>query len=67
MSDERALTTAEVAERLRVSPKTVRAWLEQGELRGFKLPGGEWRIWPAALGELLQRFEAGHNDARRVS
>ena len=38
------LTVEEVARQLRVSPKTVRAWLVQGRLRGFKLTPKVWRI-----------------------
>lgn len=38
------LTVEEVARQLRVSPKTVRAWLGQGRLPGFKLTPKVWRI-----------------------
>jgi excisionase family DNA binding protein len=38
------MTVDEVARQLRVSPKTVRAWLGQGRLRGFKLTPKVWRI-----------------------
>lgn len=38
------LTVEEVARQLRVSPKTVRAWLGQGRLYGFKLTPKVWRI-----------------------
>lgn len=38
------LTVKEVARQLRVSPKTVRAWLVQGRLRGLKLTPKVWRI-----------------------
>jgi excisionase family DNA binding protein len=38
------LTVEEVARQLRVSPKTVRAWLVQGRLHGFKLTPKVWRI-----------------------
>jgi excisionase family DNA binding protein len=38
------LTVEEVAQQLRMSPKTVRAWLVQGRLRGFKLTPKVWRI-----------------------
>jgi excisionase family DNA binding protein len=37
--NERLLTVREVAERLRSSSETVRRWLRQGKLRGFR-PGG---------------------------
>lgn len=38
------LTVEEVARQLRVSPTTVRAWLIQGRLHGFKLTPKVWRI-----------------------
>jgi excisionase family DNA binding protein len=38
------MTVEEVARQLRVSPKTVRAWLVQGRMRGFKLTPKVWRI-----------------------
>ena len=38
------LTVEEVAQQLRVSPKTVRSWLLQGRLHGFKLTPKVWRI-----------------------
>jgi excisionase family DNA binding protein len=38
------MTVEEVARQLRVSPTTVRAWLVQGRLRGFKLTPKVWRI-----------------------
>jgi len=38
------LTVEEVARQLRVSPKTVRAWLVHGWMHGFKLTPKVWRI-----------------------
>jgi excisionase family DNA binding protein len=38
------MTVEEVARQLRVSPKTVRGWLVQGRLHGFKLTPKVWRI-----------------------
>jgi excisionase family DNA binding protein len=38
------MTVEEVARQLRVSPKTVRGWLVQRRLRGFKLTPKVWRI-----------------------
>lgn len=37
------LTPEEVAEKLKVAPKTVRDWLRERKLRGLKL-GNEWRV-----------------------
>lgn len=48
---EQALTPDQVAAALQVDVTTVHRWLKRGKLRGFKLPGGDWRIWPAALRE----------------
>jgi excisionase family DNA binding protein len=38
------LMVDEVARQLRVSPKTVRAWLVRGRMHGFKLTPKVWRI-----------------------
>jgi len=47
------LTVAEVAQRLRVHPDTVRSWLRSGRLGGVFIGGrGGWRIPP----EELERF-----------
>ncbi|MBC7341606.1 MAG: helix-turn-helix domain-containing protein [Clostridia bacterium] len=40
---ERLLTPEEVADRLIVSPKTIRDWLREGKLKGIKT-GKLWRI-----------------------
>ena len=41
---ERMLTPEEVAERLAVTPNTVRGWLRDGTLKGVKLGKRVWRI-----------------------
>lgn len=41
--DGALLTITDVAERCRVSTKTVRRWIERGELAAFRL-GRQWRI-----------------------
>ncbi len=46
MSEDQALTVAEVATRLRANPETIRRWLNAGTLSGYR-PGGTklgWRI-----------------------
>ena len=43
MPEERFLTPEEVADMLRVSPRTVNRWLNQGKLPGVKI-GSRWRI-----------------------
>lgn len=45
---EPLLTVIEAAEFLRMSRKTVIAYVERGELEG-RLIGGRWRFSPAAL------------------
>jgi len=56
MNEQRLLTVREVAERLRSSPETVRRWLRQGRLRGFR-PGGTKLGYRVPESE-LQRFLA---------
>src|SRR5262245_51638064 len=48
---ETYLTPEEIAERLKVVPRTVYRWLTTGSLRGIKL-GRIWRVAPTDL----QRF-----------
>jgi acetyl-CoA synthetase len=45
---------AEVAEKLRVTTKTVRQWLQQGQMRGIKA-GKLWRIPESAVDQFLKR------------
>lgn len=54
MVDSDFLTVVEVARRLSVRVETVRSWLGTGRLRGFKLPGGDWRVRPEDLAIMLQ-------------
>jgi excisionase family DNA binding protein len=54
MQDQQLLTVREVAERIRSSPETVRRWLRQGKLRGFR-PGGTKLGYRVTESE-LQRF-----------
>jgi excisionase family DNA binding protein len=58
MSEPRLLTVREVAERIRSSPETVRRWLRQGKLRGFR-PGGTKLGYRVSEAE-LQRFLVSH-------
>lgn len=45
---ERLLTIPEAAELLRVSIKTIRRWIDGGDLTAAKL-GAQWRIRPRDL------------------
>jgi excisionase family DNA binding protein len=62
MQEEHLLTVREVAERIRSSPETVRRWLRQGKLRGFR-PGGTRLGYRVAESE-LQRFLAQLNQGK---
>ncbi len=46
MEGEQLLTVADVADRLRIDPETVRVWLRTGKLRGSRIGGKRagWRI-----------------------
>ncbi len=55
MQDEdRLLTTEEVAERLRVTPKTVREWIQRGELEAIDAGQG-YRIFKRDLDAFIER------------
>jgi excisionase family DNA binding protein len=61
MTEQRLLTVREVAERIRSSPETVRRWLRQGKLRGFR-PGGTklgYRVPESELQRFLQAQQEG--------
>ena len=62
MSEQRLLTVREVAERIRSSPETVRRWLRQGKLRGFR-PGGTKLGYRVPEAE-LERFLSASDHAR---
>ena len=57
------LTPDEVAQRLKVSPRTVRAWCQAGKLRCFK-EGHIVRIYGDALADALQRGCLARGDKR---
>lgn len=42
--DSKMLSPEEVAERLSVTPNTIRGWLREGTLKGVKLGNKIWRI-----------------------
>jgi excisionase family DNA binding protein len=55
--EPRLLTTGDVADRLGVTPYTVRRWVADGRLPAVKLPGGgrtQWRFRAADLDALLE-------------
>ena len=54
------LTTTDIAERLNVSEKTVRNWIEDGQLEGYKL-GKNYRVEPEALERFLESNKISNN------
>ena len=62
MNEQRLLTVREVAERLRSSPETVRRWLRQGKLRGFR-PGGTKLGYRVPESELQRFLRVAQNEA----
>ena len=56
MDEKRMLTVAEVVERLRVHPQTIREWLRTGKLQGVRLGGTKvgWRIPESEIQRLLK-------------
>jgi excisionase family DNA binding protein len=58
MAAERLLTVAEVAERVRANPQTVRLWLRTGRLKGVR-PGGTKLGWRIPQGEVERLLSGG--------
>ncbi|MCY8475367.1 MULTISPECIES: helix-turn-helix domain-containing protein [Bacillus subtilis group] len=54
MSSEAILTVKQVAEILKISEKTARKMLNNGEIKGFKV-GREWRISSESFNEYLKQ------------
>jgi excisionase family DNA binding protein len=48
------LKPQEAAALLRVDPRTVKRWAQQGRLAGFQTPGGHWRIDESAVQRMLR-------------
>ena len=59
------LTVRDVATHCGRAPSTVRSWLEQGVLRGYRFRSREWRITQAALAEFEEAERTGSQLARR--
>ncbi len=53
MSDVEFLTVDQVCKSLLVGPDAIRRWLRDGQLKGYKLPGGDWRIKPEDVDTVL--------------
>lgn len=60
MDQERYLTVPEVAERLRLTPATIRRWLREGKLRGVLLNDrAGYRVPESEVGRILRGEEQG--------
>jgi excisionase family DNA binding protein len=53
MSDEGPFTTGDVARLLHVSLVTVLLWIRAGKLKGYRVPGGHYRIAQAEFRKFL--------------
>ncbi len=54
--DERYATLPEVAERLKVSRRTVYRWIKNGDLKAYQF-GREYRITESALKDFLEAHQ----------
>ena len=50
---DRPLNVEEVAEFLRIHPKTISKWLSEGRIKGVKV-GREWRIPRSEIDKILK-------------
>lgn len=63
---ERPLSIGQAAERLGVSPSSLRRWTEEGRIRAKRLPGGARRYDVAEVDRFARGMEAaGAPDAER--
>ena len=61
MSQDDMLTVEEVAKELRVDQKTVRRWIQRGELVAIDI-GREYRIRRSALDDFIARRQTDKRD-----
>ncbi len=54
MEGEKLYTVDQAAERLQVTPATVREWLKAERLKGHKIAGRLWRIREKDLNEFME-------------
>jgi len=49
------MTVGDIADLLRVEPRTVRKWLQEQHLISLRLPGGDWRVLPDDFAAFLSQ------------
>lgn len=55
MNLEQLLTVDDVAEKLQIHPETIRRWLRDGRLEGYRFSRkGGWRIRPESVTKMLE-------------
>lgn len=52
--DDELLTPGEVAQLLRVDPKTVTRWAATGKIASVRTPGGHRRFWRSDVARLMR-------------
>lgn len=52
--NRRLLKPSEVARRLGVTPRTVAKWLRDGDLKGIKINGWNWRVREEDLNAFIE-------------
>jgi excisionase family DNA binding protein len=64
MGSDKMLTVVQVAEWLQVHPDTVKRWLRDGNLKGFRLGGNRagWRVRESELERFVRDREGTHAD-----
>lgn len=59
--DEKLYDIKEVADHFKVSTKTIRNWVKDGRLKGFRV-GREWRFTNSAIKEVTQPRQSESKD-----
>lgn len=60
--DDPSLTVPQVAKIFGVKNYTVRQWLKDEQLIGYKLPNSQWRILQSKVNEFAQKMYGGSDE-----
>lgn len=55
--EAKLITPEKAADRLSVSPVTIRKWLREGKLRGIKVFGSGWRVREDEIDKFIDQTE----------